>query len=231
MSQWQESQKCKLLRGTPYACSYPLFITVLHHINMVLRSKLNYDRPELLENVFMLNSKVYYGNEILPESLRWKMITKFFVPTDRRKFRVCRFQPAGVGVEVEVAQDLPCLVLVARGAKPTFDAHRRRNPVRQWRPLSRQSNLSLLDRLTSASACARSTQKTMETQTVLFVQSASGNSFFHVLIGDTVLSIEYRDTVVVFRSESMKTESNGGGYLGAWGYVTPPRRKQQKNKI
>lgn len=48
----------------------------------------------------------------------------------------------------------------------------------------------------------------------------SGNSFFHVFLEDTVLSIEYRVTVVVFRSESMKAEGRGlPGGLGIW---TPP---------
>lgn len=51
-------------------------------------------------------------------------------PLTNESFVFADSSVASVGVEVEMAQDLPCLVLVARGAKPTFDAHRRRNPVR-----------------------------------------------------------------------------------------------------
>lgn len=50
-----------------------------------------------------------------------------------------------------------------------------------------------------------------------------GQLFLPCFLRDTVLSIEYRDTVVVFRSESMKAEGRGlPGGLGMW---TPPTRK------
>lgn len=42
MSTWLESQKRKPHRGTSCVYYYPLFITVLYHFKMVLRTQLNY---------------------------------------------------------------------------------------------------------------------------------------------------------------------------------------------